>query len=122
MSKLFSGDLFLLHNPKCSKSRATKALLEERGAEFQVRLYLDDPLDREELEQLTKALGRAPGQWVRKGEGAYKEAGLGPASDDAAIRLAMSRHPILIERPILVAGERAAVGRPPEDVLVLIDK
>jgi len=110
----------LLHNPRCSKSRAARALLEERGVAFEERRYLDEPLSRDELAQLHERLGRAPREWVRKGESAFGEAGLSADSDDGAILDAMAKHPILVERPILVTAARAVVGRPPEDVLGLL--
>ncbi len=112
--------LVLLHNPRCSKSRATHALLEERGVTFVVRQYLDHPLSVEELEELGRRLGRPASEWVRKGEAEYGEAALGQQSGDAELRAAMARHPILMERPILVSAQQAAVGRPPENVLKLL--
>jgi arsenate reductase len=110
--------LLLIHNPRCSKSRAAKALLEERGARFELRLYLDDPLSRAELSELRRRLGRTAREWVRRGEPAA--AGLAPDSDDDAILDAIAKHPELLERPILVRGDRAVVGRPPEQVLELL--
>ena len=114
-------EILLLHNPRCSKSRATLALLEERGADFETRLYLEEPLDRGELEDLGQRLGRPIGDWTRKKEGAFKEAGLGKGSSDEEILAAMVAAPILMERPIVVRGAAAAIGRPPEDVLALLD-
>jgi arsenate reductase len=110
----------LLHNPRCSKSRAAQALLEERGVAFRVRLYLEAPLSRAELEELRRALGRPAREWVRRGEAAFAAAGLGDASGDDAVLDAVAAHPELLERPILVCGARAAVGRPPERVLALL--
>lgn len=115
------GDaLVLLHNPRCSKSRAARALLEARGIRFAERLYLEDPLTRAELAALRERIGRPASEWVRKGEAAFREAGLDASSSDAAILDAMAAHPILIERPILVRGARAVLGRPPESVLSLL--
>jgi arsenate reductase len=111
----------LLHNPRCSKSRRALALLEERGVVFQERRYLDEPLSRAELEELGRRLGRSPGEWVRRNEAAFADAGLDATSPDEAILDAIAAHPILLERPILVHGDRAVVGRPPEDVLALLD-
>lgn len=113
--------MLLLHNPRCSKSRATLALLEERGATFDVREYLTDPLSRDELKELGGRLGRTPRQWVRSKESAFGEAGLSDESSDEALLDAVAANPILMERPILVRGPRAAVGRPPEDVLQLLE-
>ncbi len=112
--------ILLLHNPSCSKSRATLALLEEKGAAFEVRPYLEQPLDRGELEELARLLGRAPGEWVRSGQAEFADAGLDAASSADAVLDAMAAHPILIERPIAIRNERAVVGRPPESVLELL--
>ena len=105
--------LVLLHNPRCSKSRAAHALLAERR-------YLEDPLSRAELASLRERLARPPSEWVRSGEAAFAAAGLGERSSETALLDAMVEHPILIERPILVRGARAVVGRPPERVLELL--
>ena len=113
--------LLLLHNPRCSKSRAARALLEERGVAFVERRYLEDSLSAAELAELQRRLGRPPREWVRRGEAAYREAGLDEAASDQAVLDAMAAHPSLIERPIAVRGRRAVVGRPPEAVLELID-
>jgi len=113
-------DILLLHNPCCSKSRATLALLEERGVDFEVRAYLEDPLSKEELASLAERLGRPPSGFVRAKEAAFAAAGCGPDSGDDEILEAMARAPVLMERPILVRGRRAAIGRPPEDVLGLL--
>jgi len=110
----------LLHNPRCSKSRATHALLSERGVEFIERCYLDDPLDREELLDLKARLGVPVIAFVRTGESAFDEAGLAKDAPEQALLDALVAHPILLQRPILVNGARAAVGRPPEDVLALL--
>lgn len=115
-----SGELLLLHNPKCSKSRATLALLEERGVDFAVRLYLEDPLSIDELRVVGKRLGLPAAGWVRTGESTFAETGLTKESDDEALLAAVVEHPILMQRPVLVAADRAAVGRPPEDVLALL--
>jgi arsenate reductase len=112
--------LLLLHNPRCSKSRAAKGLLEARGARFEVRLYLEAPLSKAELDELRRRLGRPAREWVRRGEPAFAAAGLGKDSDDPAVLAAIAAHPELLERPILVRGDRAVVGRPPEQVLELL--
>lgn len=113
--------LVLLHNPNCSKSRQTKVLLEERGVSFEVRPYLEQPLSRLELDDLARRLARPVREWVRAGEAAYAEAGLDDDAKDDAILAAIATHPILLERPILVSARRAIVGRPPEQVLALLD-
>ena len=118
---LADGDrVVLLHNPGCSKSRAARALLEERGVDFQERLYLEDALSRQELDDLRARLGRSAHEWVRRGEAAYGEAGLDADADEARVLDAMAAHPILIERPILIRDARARVGRPPEAILALL--
>ena len=83
----------LLHNPRCSKSRATLALLEERGTRFEVREYLSDPLSREELVSLGQRLARPLGQWIRKKEAAFGEAGLSSESSDDALFDAVAERP-----------------------------
>lgn len=113
-------EIVLLHNPRCSKSRAAKALLEERGVPFAERRYLDDPLSIDELRDLARRLGRPAAEWVRRGEEAYGAAHLDAGSGESAILDAMAAHPVLIERPILVRGARAVLGRPPERVLELL--
>ncbi len=113
--------IVIYHNPRCSKSRAALALLEERKIPLRVVEYLKQPPSRDELRMLRTQLGRAPHEWIRKGEAAYKEAGLGPDSTEAELLDAMARYPVLIERPIAVRGKRAVVGRPPERVLDLLD-
>lgn len=112
--------ILLLHNPKCSKSRATLALLEESGASFETRLYLQDPLDVLELRDLGQRLGKAVVDYTRTKQAEFAEAGLSKDSEDDAILGAMAKTPILMERPVVVRGARAAIGRPPEDVLALL--
>jgi arsenate reductase len=111
----------LLHNPRCSKSRAAKALLDQRGVAYRERLYLDEPLTAAELAELRKRLDRPAREWLRAGESAFREAGLAPGSADGEILAAMARFPVLIERPILIARERAVIGRPPERIADLLD-
>jgi len=110
----------LLYNPKCSKCRAAKALLDEKGFSYRERHYLDEPLTLDELRDLQKLLGRPAREWVRTSEAELAAAGLDLEAGDEAILAAMARHPILIERPILILPNRAIVGRPPERVLELI--
>ncbi len=114
------GELVLYHNPRCSKSRAALALLQERGLEPRVVEYLKHPPTAEELAGIGAKLGQPPRAWVRTGEAAWKEAGLGEASGDAEILAAIAVHPILMQRPIAVRDGRAVVGRPPERVLELL--
>jgi len=113
-------ELVLLHNPRCSKSRATLALLEERGVTVAVREYLKEPLSRAELEDLRDRLGLPVADWLRSGESAFAESGLSKDAGEADLLAAIEREPILLQRPILVRGTRARIGRPPEDVLALL--
>ena len=106
-------DLFL-HNPRCSKSRAAVELVREAGVELPVREYLRDPLSVAELRRIVKLLGVRPIDIVRRGEPQYKALGLGDATPDDEVLRAMAENPILIERPIVLRGGRAVVGRPPE--------
>ena len=111
----------IYHNPRCSKSRQTLALLEERGVEAEVIRYLETPPSASVLKSILKALGMNPRDLMRKKETAYKELGLADESmTDAALVNAMAENPILIERPIVVNGARAAIGRPPESVLEIL--
>ena len=114
-------EILLLHNPKCSKSRATLGLLEERGVALQVRLYLEDPLAESELADLGQRLGKSVLEFTRTGQAEFADAGLGASSSPDEILAAVAATPILMERPILVRGGRAVIGRPPEDVLQLLD-
>ncbi len=114
-------EVLLFHNPSCSKSRAVHALLTEKGVDFQVRTYLDQPLNAGELEALEDRLGRPISEWIRPRESAWSEAAAGPDADREQIVAAVSAHPILMERPIVVRGAHARVGRPPESVLELFE-
>lgn len=114
-------DVTLLHNPRCSRSRALKAALDERGVAYSERRYLEDPLDAGELARLVARLDRPAAALVRAKEPAYAATGLGPDSDDGSVLAALARHPELLERPVLIVGERAAIGRPgPEAALELL--
>ena len=115
------SDYTIYHNPRCSKSRNTLNLLKENGIDPTVVLYLDTPPGAVEIKELLAKLDITAGQQVRRGEAAYKECGLSAASTEREIIKAMAAHPKLIERPIVVKGEEAVLGRPPENVLELID-
>jgi len=107
----------LYHNPRCSKSRQTKALLDEEGVDYDVIEYLKDPPDAATLRKIVKMLGIRPIDLARKKEAPFEELGLADkAEDDDAILAAMVEHPVLIERPIMVKGKQARIGRPPEQV------
>jgi len=111
----------IFHNPRCSKSRATLALLQERGYEPAIRLYLEDPPDSAELKALLRKLGISARDLLRKGEPEFRELGLDDLSvNEDAVIVAMTTHPRLIERPIVVSGPKAAIGRPPESVLDIL--
>jgi len=105
------------HNPRCSKSRAALALLEEQGAELTVRRYLDDAPTADEIRAVMAGLGVNAIDMMRPGEKLFRELGLSKSDSDDALIAAMEANPILIERPIAIAGTRAAIGRPPEQVL-----
>lgn len=109
----------IFHNPRCSKSRATLALLEERGLAPEIVRYLETPPSADELRSILELLGRSPRELTRTGESVYRELGLRDADDEALIE-AMVANPILIERPIVFANGKAAVGRPPESVLEIL--
>ena len=111
----------IYHNPKCSKSRETLELLRGRGIEPRIVEYLKTPPTSAELAAIVKRLGIRPESLVRKGEEVYKARYAGKSLTDAEWIEALVRDPILIERPIVVAGGRAAIGRPPESVLALLD-
>lgn len=111
----------MYHNPRCSKSRQTLALLEENGQQPEIILYLDTPPSAVELTDVLSKLGISARQLLRKGESAYKEYKLADTTlSDADIIGAMINHPKLIERPIVIKGKKAILGRPPENVLALL--
>jgi arsenate reductase len=112
----------LWHNPRCSKSRAAKAILDDLGVAYVERRYLDDAPTPEELDAVLTALGKEPWEIARLGEGVAAELGLKGWEHDRIRWIdAMVAHPILIERPILVTDDgRAVLGRPPEDVQSLL--
>jgi arsenate reductase (glutaredoxin) len=112
----------LYHNPRCSKSRAALALLQERGIEPQIVEYLKTPPSAVELAELVAKLRIEPEALVRKGEDVFKEHYQHRKLDANEWLSVMARHPILIERPIAVRDARAVVGRPPERVLELLQK
>ena len=111
----------IYHNPRCSKSRQTLALLRERGIEPEIVEYLKTPPDAGTLRTLLARLGLDARGLMRRREKAYRENGLDdPALDEDALIAAMTANPVLIERPIVVAGDRAALGRPPENALAIL--
>ena len=112
--------LRMYHNPRCSKSRETLELLRGRGVEPEIVEYLKNPPSQDELRSLIGMLGGDGHALLRANEAPYTELGLGPSSTEDTIVEAISAHPILLERPIVVHGTRAAIGRPPENVLRLL--
>ena len=114
------SDYTIYHNPRCSKSRNTLALLESNGIEPEIVLYLETPLDARQIKGLLGKLGMSAAGLVRRGEDDYKASGLGRDSGEAEIIAGMGACAKLIERPIVVRGDRAVLGRPPENVLELI--
>jgi arsenate reductase len=110
----------LYHNPRCTKSRQALALLEERGVDVTVVEYLKTPPTAAEVTEILRKLGGKPAAALRKGEDEYGALGLSPDSSAAEVAKAIAKHPILLERPVLVVGARAVIGRPPERVLELL--
>ncbi len=111
----------IYHNPRCSKSRQTLSLLEQQGIQPKVVLYLDTPPDAATLRSLLKKLGIGARDLLRKGEEEYKANNLADKTlTEEQLIEAMARHPKLIERPIVVNGGKAALGRPPESVLEIL--
>ena len=111
--------LQLFHNPRCSKSRATLALLESEGLEPHIVEYLKEPPSLQTLKDLHRALGCDTIEMVRAQESIFDELGLTDADDETLLR-AVTEHPILLQRPIVLNRGRAAIGRPPENVLDIL--
>jgi arsenate reductase (glutaredoxin) len=109
------------HNPRCSKSRETLALLKDKGVEPTIREYLKHPPGKAEIEKLLDMVGGEPTALIRDGEPEFKRIRKKKADlSRADIVKAIAAHPVLLQRPIVVAGKRAAIGRPPEAVLALL--
>ncbi|WP_299886855.1 arsenate reductase (glutaredoxin) [uncultured Ruegeria sp.] len=108
------------HNPRCSKSREGLALLEDQGAQIKLRKYLEDAPSEDELRAAQTLLGVTAIGMMRTGEKLFKELGLTKSSPEQDLIRAMAENPILIERPLAIAGEKAALGRPPENLLGLL--
>ncbi|SDG70093.1 arsenate reductase [Pseudomonas benzenivorans] len=114
-------DLTLYHNPRCSKSRGALQLLEERGLAPTIVRYLETPPSAAQLQELLGKLGLGARQLLRSGEDEYQTLNLAdPGLSEAQLIEAMVEHPKLIERPILIVGDKAVIGRPPEKVLELL--
>ena len=111
----------IYHNPRCSKSRETLTLLRQQGIEPSVVEYLKQPPSSNELQTILKQLGTSPRQLLRKGESDYKELKLSDTTlSDQQLISAMVSHPKLIERPIVIHNNKAALGRPPENILEIL--
>lgn len=114
-------ELTIYHNPRCSKSRQTLELLREAGEEPEIVLYLKHPPDAQAIRELLQKLGIEAGDLLRRNEAACRERGLGPDSPAEDIIAAMVEEPVLMERPVVVRGSRAVLGRPPENVYRLLE-
>jgi arsenate reductase len=114
-------NVIIWHNPRCAKSRKTLELLRSRGIEPQILEYLKTPPSREELTEVVQMLSMSPSELMRTSEKVYHELLLAerPLGDDELIA-AMVANPVLIERPVVIANGKAAVGRPPEAVLNIL--
>lgn len=111
----------IYHNPRCTKSRLTLAMLEEKSIDLEIIEYLKTPPDQKTLKDILKKLKMNPMDLIRKGESIFKELNLADKADDTQALLdAMADNPILIERPIVVANNKARIGRPPESVLDIL--
>ncbi len=110
------------HNARCSKSRKTLSLIEDHGFKPEVVRYLESPPSLPDLERVIQLLGCGPRDILRTKEAAYTELNLATESDERKLMQAMVDNPVLIERPIVVCGDRAAIGRPPDNVLPLLEK
>ena len=113
-------NITIWHNPRCSKSRQTLALLEEKGITPTIRLYLSDTPTDTDIRQALSALDLEPRDLMRTKETDYKDQGLAEITDPSALIAAMVNTPKLIERPIVFNGDKAAIGRPPEQVLEIL--
>lgn len=110
----------IYHNPRCSSSRKTLQLIEDAGQEVTIRRYLDRPPVAEELREILSKLKMKPEELIRKNEAVYKENYKGKKLSDEEWIEAMILHPRLIQRPIVISGDRAVIGRPPESVKELL--
>ena len=114
------SDIVIWHNPRCSKSRETLKLLEDRGLHPVIRLHLTEPPSAEELRETLGKLGLRPVELMRAKDAAFKEQGLSRDMDDERLLTAMVATPKLIERPVMLANGKAALCRPPEAVLIIL--
>jgi len=115
------AEVIIWHNPRCSKSRAAAQLLEEKGVEAEVVKYLETPPSKEEIKAVLKMLGISARELMRTKEDIYKELGLKDVEEEEKLIEAMAEHPKLIERPVVIKDGKAAIGRPIEKIIELID-
>ena len=119
--KLMAEEITIYHNPRWGKSRNSVGILDEKGIPYNIIKYIDTPLSLTELKELGNKLGLRPKDFIRKGEAEFKDLNLSEKLDnDNALFDAMSKHPKLMERPIVVKGNHARIGRPPEKILEII--
>ncbi len=111
----------IYHNPRCGKSRQTLALLQQHGIEPEVVRYLEEPLTADEIQKLLKKLGCAPIDLVRRKEKPFKDLGLDREASAQQVAEAIASHPVLMERPVVVRGRKAVIGRPPENIEQLLE-
>ncbi|SFW68154.1 arsenate reductase [Sinomicrobium oceani] len=110
----------IFHNPRCSKSRQGLAILEESGKDFEIVKYLEDVPSEKELKDIIALLGISPIDLVRKNESIWKEQYKDKELSDGELVKAMIAHPKLIERPIVISGKKAVIGRPPENIKTIL--
>ena len=110
----------IYHTPRCSKSRATLALIRDRGIEPDVVLYLENPPGREAIRSFAEKMGCPILEIIRTGDNLYKELDLGTNPDEESLLDALTAHPSLLQRPIVIHNGKAALGRPPENVLSVL--
>ncbi|MBY5957518.1 arsenate reductase (glutaredoxin) [Membranicola marinus] len=110
----------IYHNPRCQKSRQTLKILQESKTDFEIRKYLDDPPSKDELQQVLAKLDIKPMALIRQNEDLFKKEYKGKVLNDEEWIDVMVKHPRLIERPIVIHGDRAVIGRPPENVRALL--
>ena len=116
------NDVTIYHNPRCSKSRQTLQIIKDRGLEPAVVEYLKTPLKKSELENISRLLNKRPKDFVRKNETDFKENNIkNIIENDAGLINEMVKFPKIIERPIVLYGDRAVIGRPPENVHELLN-
>ena len=112
--------IIFYHNPRCRKSREALTIIESKGVEVDLRLYLKEGIEADDVVSLSKKLGMHPSEFIRKNEPEYKQLGTDEFSVEEWADI-IENNPILLERPILVVGKKAVIGRPPEKVLEILE-